>query len=197
MHQVEPASHRYSPPAARSLVLLGLFALAWLNFRFPVVRLWHPAASTLAFGLLQLLPVLSAAQWIRIRPRQLGAAALFMHLPFVAWGGLWLILVGLQLSTVAEHRDFRDFAPDAELRTRAGLVRAYSLGSAVGPYVMGFRHERMVFPGVMLVRELGSERNANGATLHVRGPWKVESILSIDGAEVRGRTFTLARYVWF
>jgi hypothetical protein len=170
------------------VVLLLVFALAWLNWRYPVVRFaWQPL-NYVVFILALLMPAGAVVVAARLRPRWLGwPLATAFTLP--ALGALILVLFASMLLLDTLKTGDPSFTFVRNLSTLNYDLRIYRTnGGATTAFGAVVRQEITLLPGLRLVRDVYNAYPAEDVRVDV---------LSQGQFAFDGQKTSLRPLVWF
>ena len=163
--------------ATKQLVALGVLVLVGLvNAGYPMLRFSMQSANFAFMSLLLASPVLAPFLVLSLdaEPLAKNTAALAL-MPLVLMS---LILASINGSDYLEARARgwdTSFEPVASLKLSDATVTAYQTdGGATTDYGIVVRHERILLPGLLLVRNVFAHDHATGASLRALGPHRVE-----------------------
>jgi hypothetical protein len=156
----------------RAFGALMLFVLLMANWLYPVLRLSHPLANQLLFGLSLLLPVVAFREALYIPSGSRRTGAMLGLLPVLLLSSLLLLPVAMcSAITISEGGVDPSYVPVRSHSLGASQVRAFRTnGGATTSFGIVLVHELRLLPGLLLVRPLGGMYPAYDAELQLAAP---------------------------
>ena len=173
----------------RLVTTLALFLACWLNWRYPVFRFTSPALDQAFFVAFMFLLAAAAVFAIAVRPSWVGwPMAAVLAVPAAGASLLALLALPGVAETFASGRNTA-FEPIHLIRTSRGDVRAYRTnGGATTSFGIVVRQERVLFPGLKVVRDIYHAYPAYDVPIEMLPDGQV----MVDGARMELRSA-----VWF
>lgn len=188
--RIIPATGRSKAILSRIALLLAIYALFILNWRFEVLRFSLDPLNCVFFLLILCIPILLLVVSLRFPKTWMKAVAIICVLPLLLGSAFLAFLTVMVLPDV-----LRENQPVLRRRVRTIQSQYYSLGVYYSDYLVTIRQEKEVFPGVLLVRQVYLTPGTDVA-VEVLDSDSIKISSVIDPVSSGGRILNLKRFVY-